>query len=116
MLTGFHGIHGAPFNVHFSKITNVILDYIRHPIKHLTYPLTKDKGECSMSEKLKEIYPNLNSAFSELCSYGLSYNIQLAYRALEIRLGRILTYKLKMWTCSIFKGNIIGVIIHYYYY
>jgi hypothetical protein len=74
--TGFHGLHGAPFSVYPSMISNEILNYIYCSIKQLTYPITKEIGEYSMSVKLKEIYPNLIIFSSELCLYGLTYRVQ----------------------------------------
>lgn len=43
--TGFHGLHGAPFNIYISTVSNEILNCILHSIKQLTYPITKEVGE-----------------------------------------------------------------------
>ena len=112
--TGLHGLHGAPFNHIISTITSVILNFIQYSIKQLTYLITKEVGNYSMSEKLQGLDPNLISTCSELCLYGLSFNIQLALRALGIWLGWILTCYLIVWMCSTFKGYITGKIIHNY--
>jgi len=47
--TGFHGLHSAPINCYWSKISNEIRNLIEISVKLMTNLMTKEVRKCSMS-------------------------------------------------------------------